>query len=135
MKTASLKFAAILLALPSGVAAQYWTPAQEKRTSQTYNACMDAARGEIPKMFPCSDAEYEVQDAKLNQAYRMVMTRLPQTRRTALRASQRTWIRTRDTACQRAWDDAGGGQVSELERKSCMLRETIARTMWLERHR
>ncbi len=135
MKRASLTLTAILLALPSGVAAQHWTPAQEKRTSQTYEACMDGARGEIPPMFPCSDAEYEVQDAKLNEAYRMVMTRLPQTRRITLRTSQRKWMRTRDTTCQRAWEDAGGGQVSELERKSCMLRETIARTMWLERYR
>jgi uncharacterized protein YecT (DUF1311 family) len=135
MKTASLTFTTILLALPSGVAAQYWNPAQEKRTSQTYNACMDATRGELPPMFACSDAEYEIQNAKLNQAYRMVMKRLPQARRTILRASQRSWIRTRDAACQRAWDDAGGGQVSELERKSCMLRQTIARTVWLERYR
>ncbi len=135
MKTASLMFTAFLFALPMGALAQGWTPAQEKRLSRTYDQCGDASGGNMPAMFACADVELDKQDAKLNQAYRMVMTRLPAPRRSALRASQRKWIPARDATCQRAWDDAGGGQASELEQRSCLLHETIVRTMWLERYR
>jgi uncharacterized protein YecT (DUF1311 family) len=89
----------------------------------------------VPDTVQCVVTEHGIQDARLNQAYRMVVTRLPAARRTALRISQRSWIRTRDQACQRAYDQAGRGQASNLEKQSCLLHRTIERTMWLERYR
>ena len=135
MKTIALVATAILFAAPIAATAQVWTPAQEGRLSKTYDQCIDAAAGVMPEMVQCTMAEYDIQDAKLNQAYRMVMTRSPGARRTALRASQRGWIRTRDAACQRVYDEAGGGQASDSEQPSCLLHRTIERTMWLERYR
>ncbi len=135
MKTIALMAPAILFAVPTASAAQDWTPAQERRLSRTYDQCVDTAAGILPETFQCTIAEQDMQDAKLNQAYRMVMTRLPGARRTALRASQRGWMRTRDATCQRAYDEAGGGQASDLEQQSCLLHQTVARTMWLERYR
>lgn len=110
----------------------------EKRYSAAFNTCLetgDAARGVTPAMAECIDAELDRQDARLNQAYKMVMGRLPQKRKTALRASQRKWIRTRDATCQRAYDAAGGGTASGLEKLGCLTSETIKRTMFLERYR
>jgi uncharacterized protein YecT (DUF1311 family) len=135
VNTIPLIATAILLALPTAVTAQDWTPTQERRLSSTYNQCTKAAAGKVPESIQCDIAEYDMQDATLNQAYRVLMTRLPEARRAALRTSQRHWIRVRDTTCQRAYNDAGGGQVSDLEQQSCLLRQTIARTMWLERYR
>lgn len=134
MKTTALVATTILPAVLMA-AAQYRTPAQEHRLSTTHNQCIDAAAGVVPEMSQCTMAEHDIQDAKLNKTYRMVMTRSPGARRTVQRASQRGWIGTRDATCQRAYDEAGGGQASDQERQSCLLHETITRTMWLERYR
>lgn len=111
----------------------------EKRYSAAFNTCVesgDAARGVTPAMAECIDAELDRQDARLNQAYKMVMERLPLKRKTALRTSQRKWIRTRDATCQRAYDAAGGGgTASGLEKLGCLTSETIRRTIFLERYR
>lgn len=110
----------------------------EKRYSAAFNTCVesgDAARGVTPAMAECIDAELDRQDARLNQAYKMVIERLPLKRKTALRTSQRKWIRTRDATCQRAYDAAGGGTASGLEKLGCLTSETIRRTIFLERYR
>lgn len=135
MRIFPLIVTAIALGAPAIAAAQEWTPAQEKRLSRAYDDCVKAAAGAFPATMECIASEYEIQDGRLNQAYRMVMTRLPTARRASLRTAQRGWISQRNTKCQRAWDEAGGGQASDMERTSCLLRETIARTMWLERYR
>lgn len=110
----------------------------EKRYSAAFNTCIgtgDAARGVTPAMAECMGAELDRQDARLNQAYKMVMGRSPQKRKTALRTSQRKWIKTRDATCQQAYDAAGGGTASGLEKLGCLTSETIKRTIFLERYR
>lgn len=110
----------------------------EKRYSAAFDTCMaggQAADGVTYAMVECSGAELDRQDARLNQAYKMVMDRLPRRRKTALRTSQRRWIAMRDADCQKAYDDAGGGSASGLERLGCLTSETIRRTIFLERYR
>lgn len=135
MKMIILTAALAPLTVPAMLSAQQWTSAQERRLSAAYDACAKAADGVMPDLIQCTQEEHARQDARLNQAYRMVMTRLSASRRTTLRTSQRAWIRERDRFCQRAWNDAGGGQAADLEQSSCLLRQTVARTMWLERYR
>ncbi len=135
MKMLILTAALAMLTVPAMLSAQGWTPAQERRLSAAYDACVKAADGVMPDLIQCTQEEHAQQDARLNQAYRMVMPHLSASRRTTLRTGQRAWIRERDRTCQRAWSDAGGGQASDLEQSSCLLRQTIARTMWLERYR
>lgn len=129
-----MMFAALLMV----VAATQTDAEVEKRYSAAFNTCTntgDAARGVTPAMMECLGAELERQDARLNQAYKMVMNRLPQKRKTALRMSQRKWIRDRDAKCKRAYDAAGGGTASGLELQGCKTSETIRRTIFLERYR
>jgi uncharacterized protein YecT (DUF1311 family) len=110
----------------------------EKRYSTAFDTCMaggEAANGVTFAMVECGNAELERQDARLNQAYKMVMDRLPRKRKTTLRTSQRAWIRERNAECQRAYDAAGGGTASGLEKLGCLTSETIKRTIFLERYR
>jgi len=129
----------MMLALLLMTAAAPQTDADvEKRYSAAFNTCTntgDAARGVTPAMMECLSAELERQDARLNQAYTMVMKRLSPKRKTALRTSQRKWIRDRDAKCKRAYDAVGGGTASGLEFQGCMTSETIRRTIFLERYR
>lgn len=123
------------IAIP--VAAQ-WPAPVERALSREYNECMtrgDAARGVTPAMRECSGAELDRQDARLNQAYRMTMQRLPRARQAKLRTQQRAWIRQRDRACVREAMPFHGGTMAPLTHGQCALRETIARRLWLERYR
>lgn len=124
----------IAAALAAPAAAQ-WPAAVERRLTRTYTDCMTggaAARGQTLAMNDCTAAEIERQDARLNQAYVTVMKRLPAKRKAALRNSERQWIARRDRTCRAAAARFGGGTGAGLEYGQCMLRETIARTLWLE---
>lgn len=129
----------LLLSLAIAVAAQtgVWTPAEERATSPQYNRCLkepDAANGVHHAMMRCGDEEMARQDARLNQAYRMTMQRLPRARQAKLRSVQRVWIKQRDRTCA-PYAGPDTGQAGELNHSGCLLRETIARRLWLERYR
>lgn len=123
-----------LLALAAPAAAQ-WPADVEARVTPEYKTCQasgDAAKGITYAMMNCLGTEIDVQDDRLNAAYRTTMQRTK--RKTALRAAQRGWIKERDTKC-RAAAERGGGSAAGLEGNGCILRETIARTIWLEKYR
>src|SRR4051812_37195395 len=47
----------------------------------------------------CLEREDDRQEGRLNQAYRMVMARLPAPRKAALLTSERAWVKTRKREC------------------------------------
>jgi uncharacterized protein YecT (DUF1311 family) len=53
----------------------------EKRYSRDYAQCMDASGGVTADMMDCLGTEIDRQDARLNQAYVMVMRPLPKPRK------------------------------------------------------
>lgn len=113
--------------------------AVEQRYTSTFNRCMAsgaAAQGMTYAVRGCLAAETRVHDAKLNQAYKMVMGRLPANRHEGLRASERAWIKVRDAGCakQSTEDGLGGDMAIEME-DQCVLDETIKRTIYLEQYR
>lgn len=124
------------LALPATAQAQ-WPKAVEARLTRQYDDCMAsgaAAQGQTLAMNVCQSEEIERQDARLNQAYVMVMKRLSPKRKATLRQSERAWIARRDKGCMAAARTYEGGTAAGLEYQGCYLRETIARTLWLERY-
>ena len=119
--------------IATSVSAQ--TQAQiEKRQSPAYSECMDESGGVTVEMMDCIAAEIDIQDARLNQAYVMVMRPLPKPRKDTLRALQRSWIKQRDAKCQRAIADEGGSMAG-LIYSGCILDETIKRTIFLENYK
>jgi uncharacterized protein YecT (DUF1311 family) len=110
----------------------------DARQSPGFRTCMasgDAAQGITSSMMDCLGTEIDLQDARLNQAYKMVMMRLGPAAKTRLRASERTWIKARNVDCKRSAARDGGGTASALGYNSCILDATIKRTIWLERYR
>lgn len=127
----------ITLCAAMSVAAPAYAQSQsqiEKRYTRDYNQCMGAAEGVTADMMDCIGAEIDRQDARLNQAYVMVMRPLPRAKKDQLRSLQRSWIRQRDARCSRASNDAGGGSLSGVVYASCILDETIKRTIFLENY-
>ena len=127
--------------LPLSIAAPAsaeWPAAVERRLTRSYTHCMAngaAGRGQTLAMNNCTSAEIARQDARLNQVYKAVMKRLGPKRKAALRTSERQWVARRDRTCRTAAEAFGDGSGAGLEHGQCILRETIARTIWLENHR
>lgn len=109
--------------------------AVERRYTSTYTNCLDESEGITSNMMDCIGAEIDVQDARLNQAYVMVMRPLAKPRKDVLRGLQRAWIKQRDAKCQRAVGEEEGGSIAGIIYSSCILDETISRTIFLEKYK
>ena len=110
-------------------------PQIEKRYSRDYTECMDASGGVTAEMRDCLGTEIDRQDARLTQAYVMVMRPLPQQRKEKLRVLERAWIKQRDAKCSRAAAEAEGGSLAGIIYSGCILDETISRTIFLENYK
>jgi uncharacterized protein YecT (DUF1311 family) len=111
--------------------------AVERRYSRMFDRCLnsgDAINGALYAMRQCTIDEIERQDAKLNQAYRMLMMRLSSKNKEKLRSSERAWIKSRDKKCASEIDEVNGGREEYLFRDACILYETVSRTIRLENY-
>ena len=105
--------------------------ASETDMSKQYTTCMDKANGVNPDMIDCIMAEAKQQDARLNENYKRLMSKLSEERKKALLEAQRAWIRFRDANCT-FWDDPAGGQSAAVTAKECILTTTADRASELE---
>src|SRR5262249_26692536 len=106
--TLGLAAASALLLATSTVLA-----AGETEMSQEYSSCIDKANGVNPALIDCAIAETKRQDARLNENYKRLMSKLTQERKNALLEAQRAWIMFRDANCA-FWDDPAGGQSAAV---------------------
>ena len=81
----------------------------------------------------CATKEMDRADAALNARYRAVMPRLDPARRTRLRLEERRWIDQRRARCLAAERETI--PAPEINRMLCLVRETDARAIYLERFR
>lgn len=130
---------AVALGLTGAAAAVAQTKKQvETRYTNNYNRCMNtgaAANGVTSGIMDCNGLEIDRQDARLNQAYKMVMTRSNPQQKIVLRTSERQWITQRDARCKRAAASEEGGSLAGIIYSGCILDETIKRTIWLENYK
>jgi uncharacterized protein YecT (DUF1311 family) len=75
--------------------------------------------------------ETKQQDARLNENYKRLMSKLSEERKKAFLEAQRAWIRFRDANCT-FWDDPAGGQSAAVTAKECILTMTADRASELE---
>ncbi|WP_076998268.1 lysozyme inhibitor LprI family protein [Variovorax sp. KK3] len=106
--------------------------AADPALSKQYSACMDKAGGVTAGMIDCIGAEVQRQDAKLNAAYKALMSSVVPARQTQLRDAQRAWIKYRDANCA-FYLDPDGGTLARVEANDCVLTSTAARAAELER--
>jgi uncharacterized protein YecT (DUF1311 family) len=59
-------------------------------------------------MLQCEGEELDRQNARLNDAYKKLMSKLSPDRKKALLKAQRAWIKFREANCD-YWDDPQGG--------------------------
>lgn len=94
-----------------------------------YAACMEKSGGVTANMQDCISAEYEIQDRRLNVAYKALNASGNEKRRAAIRDAQRKWIAFRDANCA-LYDD--GGSAGRIAANECLLTHTARRAAELE---
>lgn len=112
---------ATLLALVSTAAL-----ASEPQYSAAFTACVDKSGGVTVEMLNCTQTEYELQDKQLNGAYKALMAALRKKEVSALRTSQRDWLKAIRSTCD-FHGRVSGGTMAALNTKSCFLEETARR--------
>ena len=105
--------------------------ASETDMSQEYSSCVDKANVATPALIDCALAETKRQDARLNENYKRLMSKLTEERKNALLDAQQAWIKFRDANCA-FWDDPAGGQSAAVTAKECILTMTADRASELE---
>ena len=92
---------------------------------------MDKSGGVTVDMLNCISAETELQDARLNKAYKEVMAQLSPVRKKQLKDAQRAWLKYRDANCN-FYADEDGGSMATIASNDCFLSATASRARELE---
>src|SRR5262249_19658826 len=73
--------------------------AADREMTQEYSTCLEKSNGATIEMNSCILAETIRQDARLNENYKRLISKLATERRNALVKAQRAWIRFQDANC------------------------------------
>lgn len=99
--------------------------------SKEYSGCIDRSNGITTEMLDCISAEFSRQDARLNENYKRLMSKLSSKRKAGLLEAQRAWIKFRDANCGFYYDPEGSS-AAHLASNSCMLNATADRATELK---
>ena len=98
--------------------------------SKQYEICMKKAIS-TQDMLECGDAEYKLQDIRLNKAYKALQQNLNIERKKQLQETQRLWIKFKESNCN-FYFDPDGGSMARLNANSCLILSTADRAKELE---
>jgi uncharacterized protein YecT (DUF1311 family) len=94
--------------------------------TQEYLTCLEKSNGVTVEMINCILAETRRQDARLNENYKRLISRLATERKNALVEAQRAWIKFRDANCG-FYADPDGGSAARVAANECFLNATADR--------
>jgi len=122
---------AVVIGLAFALSTEALAAATEQNLGPEYSTCLDKANGVTFDMIDCIVAETTRQDAKLNENYKRLMSRLSPDRKKALLEAERAWITFRDANCQ-FYGDPQGGTSARLSANECILNATAQRAQELK---
>jgi uncharacterized protein YecT (DUF1311 family) len=96
--------------------------------TQEYSTCLEKSNGVTIEMINCILAETIRQDARLNENYKRLISKLTTERKNALIEAQRNWIKFRDTNCGFYADPKGGSAIGLSRVHSKRNNSTCQRT-------
>ena len=82
--------------------------AADSDMTQEYLSCMDKSNGNTAAMTDCISAETARQDARLNENYKRLISKVSTKRKNTLLEAQRAWLKFRDANCRFYSDPEGG---------------------------
>jgi len=123
---------AVAIALPRVALGATAADPVQARYTPAYDKCLAGPAGQSTMgMIDCTGAELQIQDARLNTAYRKTMASLNARQKAKLQAAQRAWVAFRDAECA-SFEDEDWGTISRINASACALHMTVQRTMDLE---
>lgn|SRR5262245_59597973 len=118
----------------TGILPLLWTAqlqaADDADMTKEYHACMEKAAGVTAEMLDCIAAEMDRQDARLNENYKTLMSKVSKKRKSQLQEAQRAWIRFRELNCSFYGTE---GSIAQVEVNDCYLDATTDRVKELKR--
>ncbi|HEY1605893.1 MAG TPA: lysozyme inhibitor LprI family protein [Allosphingosinicella sp.] len=132
MRTKAMLALSLCVAAPATAAPA--DPSSDRTLSAEYHRCAGPNDG-MSVAEQCIEPELDRQEGRLNEAYRLIMSRLPPARQAALRASDRTWIKARHAECDLIYRAMEGGTGDGLALDTCLAVRAIERTAWIEHYR
>jgi uncharacterized protein YecT (DUF1311 family) len=99
--------------------------------TKEHSACLEKANGVTAEMINCMLAETIRQDARLNENYKKLLSKVATDRKTALIEAQRAWIRFRDANCG-FYANPEGGSAARMAANECILNATADRAKELQ---
>ncbi len=102
------------------------------KLSPKFDQCIARANGETPATMDCQSAEFDVQDKRLNAAYRKLLAKLTPSRAEQLKKVQRSWLAYVDGKCAFYWDADNDGQLERVQAQYCSVVERARRAEELE---
>ena len=105
--------------------------AADSEMTQEYSTCMDKSKGNTAEMTECIRAETARQDARLNENYKRLMSKLAAKRKNMLLKAQRAWVKLREANCS-FYSDPEGGTAALLDGRDCFLQATAERAKELK---
>ena len=99
--------------------------------SDEYSSCIDQSGGNNFEMSECISKEYAIQDKKLNEVYKKLMSKLSDQRKQVLRDAQRQWIAYTEKNCD-FYNGPEGGSMAQLSAQECMLSSRAERAKEFE---
>jgi|SRR5262245_4938667 uncharacterized protein YecT (DUF1311 family) len=100
--------------------------AADREMTQEYLTCLERSNGVTAEMINCILAETRRQDARLNENYKRLISKLATERKNALVEAQRAWIKFRDANCG-FYADPEGGSAARVTAHECFLNATVDR--------
>src|SRR6516165_1782800 len=94
--------------------------AADREMTQEYSTCLEKSNGVTIEMINCILAETRRQDARLNENYKRLISKLATERKNALVEAQRAWIRFLDANCG-FYADPEGGSAARVTAHECFL--------------
>lgn len=129
-----IALAALAAALVGAAPAQAADKADiEKRYSVIYTDCVQKS-GATEDYLGCISGELNWQTKYLDRRLADLKAALTPAQWARLEASQRAWTQYRDKWCAAHDDTAAWGAASRIEAAQCVVDQTIARTIDLERY-
>lgn len=110
--------------------AAFTLTAHAEDNSPAYIQCMDTA-STTTAMGSCIHAETQLQDARLNKAYKQLMATLASDPQKRLREAQRSWIKYRESNCG-FYSRMTGASIDRIQGPMCELDMRRERAVELE---
>ncbi len=114
--------------------AQPAAPAEQQKQSSSVEQsgiCKGLDLSVTSEQIECLERKYTAADKELNNIYKQTMSRLDDSRKSALKKEQVAWIKEKESKCSQAGKEMEGGSLETVMIKDCFVQMTEQRVTYL----